>query len=240
MLREDTRPRAAPWPPFAPAAPAAPAPARAGGRGLAPPRRGAGYAVSKRAVDLLVAGLLLLCLLPLFAVVALLIRLDSPGPVFYRQERLGRQGRPFCLYKFRSMCQDAERDLPALLAQADTDGLLFKMRGDPRVTRTGRVLRRLSLDELPQLLNVLLGDMSLVGPRPPLPREVARDARRQQQRLVVPPGLTGLWQVSGRSDLPFEAGLALDLHYVEHCSFALDLRILLRTIPAVLASRGAY
>lgn len=198
------------------------------------------YPPLKRGIDVAAAAALLFLLTPLFILIALLIKLDSPGPVFYRQERVGRGNRPFSMLKFRSMAQDAEHRVAELLAQNEADGPLFKMRSDPRVTRVGRVLRRLSIDELPQLINVLIGEMSLVGPRPPLRREVDQYEPWQYGRLAATPGVTGLWQVSGRSDLSFQEGVALDLQYIRRCSLRLDAIILLRTIPAVLRCRGAY
>jgi exopolysaccharide biosynthesis polyprenyl glycosylphosphotransferase len=181
-----------------------------------------------------------LALAPFFVAIAIAIKLDSPGPVFYRQERVGKDGARFGMLKFRSMRQDADRLLEALRQKNEATGPLFKMRDDPRVTRVGRILRRLSLDELPQLFNVLRGEMSLVGPRPPIPSEVAEYEEWQFGRLRAVPGITGLWQVSGRSDVPFHDMVRLDLHYIRNWSLALDLAILLRTIPAVLTSRGAY
>ncbi|CAM3898054.1 sugar transferase [Nocardioides marinus] len=185
------------------------------------------------ATALLVASPLLVCL-------ALLVRLDTPGPAFFTQERVGRHGRVFRMIKLRSMVPDASHRLAMLLEDNEADGELFKIRADPRVTRLGRWLRRTSLDELPQLVNVVLGDMALVGPRPPLPHEVAGydgDARR---RLVVKPGLTGLWQVSGRSDLSWSDTVRLDLRYVDNWSLGLDAAILARTLRAVATGRGAY
>lgn len=194
----------------------------------------------KRLVDVLGAGTGLLVLAPVFAAIALAIRLDDGGPVFFRQARVGRGGAEFPILKFRTMCVDAEARMAALHAQNDGAGPLFKMREDPRVTRVGSFLRRASLDELPQLWNVLVGSMSLVGPRPALPREVALYEDFADRRLLVTPGITGLWQVSGRSDLDWAEGVRLDLHYVENWSFVHDLVILARTIPSVLRSRGAY
>jgi exopolysaccharide biosynthesis polyprenyl glycosylphosphotransferase len=194
----------------------------------------------KRALDLVLTTVGLVALAPTLILIAVLIKLDSPGPVFYRQVRVGRHGLRFSMLKFRSMRQDAERQLVLLLANNEASGPLFKIRADPRVTRVGRVLRRLSLDELPQLFNVLHGEMSLVGPRPPLPSEVDKYEEWQFGRLRAVPGLTGLWQVSGRSDVPFHDMVRLDLHYIRNWSLGLDLEILLRTIPAVLTSRGAY
>ena len=188
---------------------------------------------------LAVPGLLLLS--PLLLLVTLLVRLDSRGPALFRQVRVGVDGRHFTIYKFRTMHVDAEERLAGLAAENEaSDGLLFKMRDDPRITRVGKYLRRLSVDELPQLLNVVHGSMSLVGPRPPLPREVDAYDDDVRRRLLVKPGLTGLWQISGRSDLPWEEAVRLDLHYVENWSPMLDLVILYRTLGAVLASKGAY
>jgi exopolysaccharide biosynthesis polyprenyl glycosylphosphotransferase len=194
----------------------------------------------KRASDLALGSLVLLALAPLLAAIAVAIKLDSAGPVLYRQQRVGKDGRRFWMFKFRSMRQDAERLLDDLRASNEASGPLFKMRRDPRVTRVGRVLRRLSLDELPQLFNVLRGEMSLIGPRPPLPAEVAQYEDWQHGRLRVVPGMTGLWQVSGRSEVSFHDMVRLDLHYIRNWSLALDLEILCRTIPAVLTNRGAY
>jgi exopolysaccharide biosynthesis polyprenyl glycosylphosphotransferase len=196
--------------------------------------------VFKAALDRTLAALALLLLAPVLVTVALAVKADSPGPVLYRQERIGRGGRPFQMLKFRSMVVDADRLLVDLHDSNVSDGLLFKMRQDPRVTPVGRWLRRYSLDELPQLLNVLTGSMSLVGPRPPLPREVARYTPPVSRRLLVKPGLTGLWQISGRSDLPWEETVRLDLRYVENWSLALDALILWKTGRAVLAGSGAY
>jgi exopolysaccharide biosynthesis polyprenyl glycosylphosphotransferase len=195
---------------------------------------------AKRAVDLLLVSVGLLAATPVLLAIVLAIKLDSPGPVFYRQQRVGKHGRFFWMLKFRSMCVDADRRLEELRAHNEATGPLFKIRQDPRVTRVGRLLRRWSLDELPQLLNVLRGDMSLVGPRPPLPAEVEQYEDWQHGRLRAVPGLTGLWQVSGRSEVPFHDMVRLDLHYIRNWSLALDLEILLRTIPAVLTNRGAY
>ena len=179
-------------------------------------------------------------LLPAFAVIALLIKRDSPGPVLFKQNRIGKDGREFPFFKFRSMVADAESRRHLLDEQNERSGPVFKMKDDPRVTRVGRVLRRFSLDELPQILNVLRGEMSLVGPRPALPREVALYTSHERGRLVVTPGVTGLWQVSGRARLSFEESIALDLYYIEHQSIRLNLSILWRTLPAVLGGDGAY
>jgi exopolysaccharide biosynthesis polyprenyl glycosylphosphotransferase len=183
-------------------------------------------------------GLLLLS--PLLLVVAFLIKVTSAGPVMFKQVRVGRGGREFTVLKFRTMVQDAEARKNALLEHNENDGVLFKIREDPRITRVGRWLRRYSLDELPQLFNVLRGDMSLVGPRPPLPEEVAQYGGDVYRRLVVKPGLTGLWQVSGRSDLTWDESVRLDLRYVDNWSLALDLQIMWKTWSAVFRGSGAY
>jgi exopolysaccharide biosynthesis polyprenyl glycosylphosphotransferase len=194
----------------------------------------------KGGLDRIVAAVALLVFSPVLLGIAVAVRISSPGPVLYRQERIGLNGSSFTMLKFRSMVVDADRQVDLLRDANISDGLLFKMREDPRVTPVGRWLRRLSLDELPQLLNVLGGSMSLVGPRPPLPVEVARYDSSVSRRLLVKPGLTGLWQVSGRSDLPWEEAVRLDLRYVENWSLATDLLILWKTGRAVLSSSGAY
>jgi exopolysaccharide biosynthesis polyprenyl glycosylphosphotransferase len=194
----------------------------------------------KGAVDRCIAALAIVLLAPVLAAIAMAVRLTSDGPALYRQERVGANGRTFTMLKFRSMVVDADRRLADLQGENISDGLLFKLRNDPRVTPVGRWLRRLSLDELPQLFNVIGGSMSLVGPRPPLPAEVARYEGSVSRRLLVKPGLTGLWQISGRSDLPWEEAVRLDLRYVENWSLTLDALILCRTTSAVLFSRGAY
>jgi exopolysaccharide biosynthesis polyprenyl glycosylphosphotransferase len=185
-----------------------------------------------------VVGLLLL--MPLLGLIALAIKLSSRGPVFFRQQRVGQDGEEFGVYKYRTMVINADALLASLSEQNETDGLMFKMRNDPRVTWVGRILRRYSLDELPQLFNVAGGSMSLVGPRPPLPSEVAQYDGDVARRLLVKPGITGLWQVSGRSDLSWEDGIRLDLYYVENWSLATDVTILWKTVGAVLRRRGAY
>jgi len=198
--------------------------------------------VFKGLFDRGVAAVSLVLLSPLFLVLAIAVRLDSKGPAFFRQERVGRAGRTFTMLKFRSMTIDAEDRLDEIKQDNvhGEDGPMLKVVNDPRITRVGHFLRRTSLDELPQLVNVLLGQMSLVGPRPPLPREVAQYENHVQRRLLVKPGLTGLWQVSGRADLSWEDSVRLDLYYVDNWSFLLDIAILVRTVRAVLASRGAY
>jgi len=196
--------------------------------------------VVKELVDRGGAALLLLLLAPLVLIVSVLIVVESRGPVFYRQRRVGKDGRLFTIVKFRTMVSGADAQLPALADGNQGAGPLFKLREDPRITRVGAVLRRCSLDELPQLFNVLAGTMSLVGPRPPLPSECAEYAPHEQRRLLVKPGMTGLWQVSGRSDLPWEESVRLDLRYVEDWSLALDAVILWKTIRAVVSGQGAY
>jgi lipopolysaccharide/colanic/teichoic acid biosynthesis glycosyltransferase len=194
----------------------------------------------KRAMDLVLVVLLLFPASVLMAIVAVAIKLDSRGPVIYASERIGRGGKPFTMFKFRSMVVGAEDGKDDLMHLNEVEGPVFKVRDDPRVTRVGRHIRRLSLDELPQLVNVLIGDMSLVGPRPPLASEVADYQPWQMQRLTVIGGLTGLWQVSGRSDLGFDDLCRLDIEYIETWSLLLDVQILLKTIPAAVSARGAY
>ncbi len=194
----------------------------------------------KRAIDIVLVVVSLPLLLPLLLLIGLLVRLDSAGPALFRQTRVGRNGQHFTCYKFRTMVVDAEQRRAELEALNEADGPLFKIRRDPRVTRFGSLLRRLSLDELPQLWNVLRGEMSLVGPRPALPDEVARYSPSHRRRLDVVPGLTGLWQVLGRSDTSFDEMVRLDIYYAENWSVGMDLRILLQTIPAVLLAKGAY
>ena len=194
----------------------------------------------KRGLDVVVSVGVLTLLSPLLLVVALAIKLDSAGPVLFRQTRVGRDGQPFTLYKFRSMRRDAEQQLNQLWELNEASGPLFKIRDDPRITRAGRLLRRTSIDEFPQLINVLKGEMSLVGPRPPLPNEVEKYEDWHLRRLEVAPGLTGLWQVSGRSEIPFDEMVMLDIYYIENWSLGMDLSIMLRTVPAVLSGGGAF
>jgi exopolysaccharide biosynthesis polyprenyl glycosylphosphotransferase len=196
--------------------------------------------VLKRLFDVALAGTALLVLSPLLGVLAALVALDSSGPVLFRQRRVGRDGRTFDMVKFRSMVVDAELLLHDLSARDEGAGVLFKMRDDPRVTKVGRVLRRWSLDELPQLWNIVRGDMSIVGPRPPLPREVADYETHVHRRLYIKPGLTGMWQVNGRSDLSWEESVRLDLYYVENWSMAVDLVIIWRTFRVLVRHEGAY
>nr|WP_237405273.1 exopolysaccharide biosynthesis polyprenyl glycosylphosphotransferase [Streptomyces sp. SN-593] len=209
---------------------------------IAPPIRDGAPVVLKAALDRTGAALGLLLLAPLFAVLAAAIRIGSRGPVFHRQVRYGRACVPFTMWKFRTMVADAEARRAELERSGgnENDGLMFKMRRDPRITPVGRLLRRWSLDELPQLLNVLRGEMSLVGPRPPLPDEVARYDEVARRRLAVRPGITGLWQVSGRSELSWDETLAIDLRYVDNWSPAGDVDVMARTLRAVVDGRGAY
>ncbi|MFJ5979014.1 sugar transferase [Arthrobacter sp. KFRI-F3372] len=199
-----------------------------------------GQRVAKRLFDITMSGAIISVTAPLMLLLAAIIKLDSRGPVLFRQERVGIGGVPFKMLKFRSMVEDAESKLSQLAELNEGSGVMFKMRNDPRVTRLGRILRRYSLDELPQLFNVFAGSMSLVGPRPPLPREVQAYEYDVRRRLLVKPGLTGLWQVSGRSNLSWQDSVRLDLYYVENWSLAGDLVILLRTVRAVFGSSGAY
>jgi len=195
----------------------------------------------KRFMDIIVASIALLLLSPVFLLVALIIRLEDGGPSLFWQTRIGIWGREFRFPKFRSMVTDAEQRKLALLSENQHgSGITFKLKRDPRVTKVGSVIRKLSIDELPQLWCVLCGDMSLVGPRPPVPNEVARYAVSDRRRLDVKPGLTCIWQVSGRGELPFEQQVKLDAEYIDSHSIILDLALLLKTIPAILTGRGAY
>jgi exopolysaccharide biosynthesis polyprenyl glycosylphosphotransferase len=194
----------------------------------------------KRFVDIVVSATALLLLSPIFGVIALLIKLEDNGPVFFAQRRVGKWGREFRMYKFRSMCVDAEQKLQAVLQKNQhATGVTFKAKDDPRVTRIGRWLRKFSVDEFPQFYNVLSGDMSLVGPRPPVPREVAMYSPADRRRLEAKPGLTCFWQVSGRSEIDFPEQVQLDVQYIESQSLWIDIKILLKTVPAVLLGRGA-
>jgi exopolysaccharide biosynthesis polyprenyl glycosylphosphotransferase len=198
-----------------------------------------GQLLVKRVMDVLLSALLLIALAPLLLVVAVLIKADSPGPVLFTQERIGMNKRRFKLLKFRSMVVDAEAKRASLEALNEMDGPVFKIANDPRITRVGRFLRRTSIDELPQIINVLKGDMSLVGPRPPLASEVDQYAWANRKRISIMPGITCLWQVSGRNDVSFQEWMELDRRYIETWSLWLDLKILLKTIPVVLLGRGA-
>jgi len=198
--------------------------------------------VLKRSLDVLLVAPAMLLLLPLFALVALAIKLHDRGPVLFWQQRVGRHGRVFAFPKFRSMCVDAEAVRARLLAanQHGSEGVTFKMKRDPRITPIGRLIRRTSIDELPQLWCVLVGDMSLVGPRPPLVSEVARYTLADRERLAVTPGLTCIWQVNGRSEVPFPQQVQMDLSYIRQPSLWADIKLLLKTLPAVIRGRGAY
>ena len=204
------------------------------------PNLGSGQRLLKRFFDIASSLLLLVAISPILLLVAIVIRIDSPGPILFMQERVGAQGQHFRMYKFRSMVVDAEARLGSLQALSEGNGVMFKLKADPRITRVGSFLRRYSLDELPQLFNVIGGSMSLVGPRPPLPSEVELYQSHVRRRLMVRPGLTGLWQVSGRSLLSWDDTVRLDLYYVENWSVAGDIAILLKTFRAVLARQGAY
>lgn len=195
----------------------------------------------KRVFDLAVSLFLIFLFLPIFILTALAISLDSKGPIFFRQTRVGRKGRLFTLYKFRSMTVNADSLKAGIIAgKSFQDSVTFKMKDDPRITRVGSFIRRYSIDELPQLFNVVKGEMSLVGPRPPLPEEVERYSREDRGRLLVKPGMTCLWQISGRSELTFKQQVELDKQYINSRSILLDIKILLKTIPAVLTGKGAY
>lgn len=195
---------------------------------------------SKRALDIVASSILLISLSPLFLVTALAIKIENPGPAFYSQTRVGKWGKLFTMVKFRSMVMGADKMKDDLMDQDEAGGVIFKIKRDPRITRVGQIIRKLSIDELPQLWNVLKGDMSLVGPRPPVPREVAEYEYSDRRRLDVIPGITCIWQVSGRSEIDFEGQVNLDVQYIESQSFWTDTKILLKTIPAVLLGKGAY
>lgn len=195
----------------------------------------------KRFMDILGAGLALLLLSPLLLVVGLAILVEDGRPIFFSQERIGAHGKPFRIYKLRSMRIDAEEKRASLQGYNESsDGVIFKMRDDPRITRIGRFIRKASIDELPQLWNVMCGDMSLVGPRPALPSEVEQYSLEERQRIMIKPGITCFWQVSGRSTLSFSEQVQLDVEYIQSQSFWLDMRLLMKTIPAVILARGAY
>jgi exopolysaccharide biosynthesis polyprenyl glycosylphosphotransferase len=195
----------------------------------------------KRTFDIVVSFILLLLCAPLFLLIAIVIKVEDGGPVLFPQKRVGQFGCEFRMYKFRSMCLNAEQKLKDLLAQNQhKDGVTFKIKHDPRITRIGRWLRKFSFDELPQLYNVLIGDMSLVGPRPPVPSEVSKYSLAHRRRLAIKPGITCIWQISGRAEIDFSGQVQLDVNYIENLSFLTDLKILVRTVPAVLSGKGAY
>jgi lipopolysaccharide/colanic/teichoic acid biosynthesis glycosyltransferase len=200
----------------------------------------AGAERAKRVLDFSASFLALLILSPLFSLIALLIKLEDRGPVIFTQTRVGQFGREFKMFKFRSMCLDAEERLKEVLARnRHRQGVTFKLANDPRITRVGKWLRKFSLDELPQLYNVLVGDMSLVGPRPPVPREVALYSLADRRRLLIKPGITCIWQISGRSEIDFSGQVLLDVEYIETHTFWVDIKILAKTVPAVLSGKGA-
>ncbi|MCU5226644.1 sugar transferase [Bacillus tropicus] len=200
-----------------------------------------GYILAKRCLDFVGALCGLIFLFPVLFIVAVLIKYEDPnGPVFFKQIRVGKNGRDFYMYKFRSMVTDAEERLEDLLHQNEVSGAMFKMKDDPRVTKIGKFIRRTSIDELPQLINVLKGEMSLVGPRPPLPREVQEYTNYDRQRLMVKPGCTGIWQISGRSSLSFTEMVELDIEYIINRSLILDLKIIIKTVRVMLFDKNAY
>ena len=193
----------------------------------------------KRVLDIFISSVVLIIISPVMLAIALAIKSDSPGPVLFKQRRVGLKGKGFTLYKFRSMFKDAEAFRKELERFNEMTAPVFKIKDDPRVTRIGRFIRKFSIDELPQLFNVLKGDMSLVGIRPPLPEEVAEYGERHLRRLTIKPGITGIWQVSGRNEIDFEEWIKLDLHYIDSWSPALDFKLLIKTIPAVIFANGA-
>jgi len=198
------------------------------------------YKFTKRLLDISATMFGIILLSPVYIATAIAIKLDSKGPVFFAQNRLGQKGKHFKMYKFRSMVVDAEQLLKELESQNEVSGHMFKMRNDPRITKVGKLIRKTSLDELPQLFNVLKGDMSLVGPRPPLPKEVSEYDKWQDLRLSVRPGITGLWQVSGRNDIGFEEMVSLDLKYIRERSLIYDVKIILKTVPVLLGDSKAF
>lgn len=199
------------------------------------------YLVTKRLIDIIWAILGIVLLSWLFAIIAILIKLEDPrGPILFKQTRVGKNGKEFTMYKFRSMVHNAEELLDSLLPFNEVEGAMFKIKEDPRVTKIGKFIRKTSLDELPQLFNVLKGEMSLVGPRPPLPREVEEYTDYDKQRLLVIPGCTGLWQVSGRNDIGFHEMVELDLKYIKERSLLLDLKIIFKTIKVIIVPNSAY
>ena len=203
-------------------------------------KRKRGYLLLKRFFDVFLSVLGVIVLSPLLLIVTAVIKLDSPGKAIYIQERVGKDGKKFKMYKFRSMCVDAEKKQDELQALNEVDGPVFKIAKDPRVTRVGKFIRKCSIDELPQLFNIIKGEMSIVGPRPPLPKEVEQYTPYQKLRLRVAPGLTCYWQISGRSDMTFDKWIQLDLMYITNRNLWVDFCIVLKTIPAVLGHKGAY
>lgn len=200
-----------------------------------------GYRITKRLFGIVASTLALIIISPVLLIIALCIKIDDPhGPVFYMQERVGKDGKQFKIFKFRSMVSNADELLEELRAKNEINGAMFKMKNDPRITKVGRVIRKYSLDELPQLVNVIKGDMSIVGPRPPLPSEVAEYTDYDKQRLMVTPGATGLWQVGGRNDVDFATMVQLDLTYIQHRSVWLDLKIMMKTVLIMIKPNGAY
>ncbi|WP_173108320.1 sugar transferase [Bacillus sp. KH172YL63] len=199
------------------------------------------YKLSKRTIDIIGASLGIILLLMLFIIIGVLIKLDDPkGAILFKQKRVGKNQKEFNMYKFRSMVTDAEFKLADLIQKNEVSGAMFKMKEDPRVTKIGKFIRKTSIDELPQLINVLRGEMSLVGPRPPLPREVKEYSKHDMQRLLVTPGCTGLWQVSGRSNIGFKEMVRLDIKYIKNRSLSLDLKIIMKTIWVLLKTEGSY
>ncbi|MDQ0339452.1 exopolysaccharide biosynthesis polyprenyl glycosylphosphotransferase [Caldalkalibacillus uzonensis] len=199
------------------------------------------YLISKRILDVCGSLIGLILLVPLFVTVSTLIKVEDPkGSVFFKQKRVGKNGKEFYMYKFRSMVTNAEELLDSLMHRNETTGPMFKIKDDPRITKVGKFIRKTSIDELPQLWNVLKGDMSLVGPRPPLPREVKEYTDNDKQRLLVTPGCTGLWQISGRSEIGFKEMVELDLKYISNRSLYMDIKIIIKTIVIILTGKGAY
>jgi exopolysaccharide biosynthesis polyprenyl glycosylphosphotransferase len=195
----------------------------------------------KRFIDFLLSLLAIFLLSPVFLFTAFAIFIENPGPIIYSQKRVGKDGKPFLFYKFRSMVVGADKIKDKLLAENESqDGVIFKMKRDPRITHVGRFIRRFSIDELPQFINVLKGEMSMVGPRPPLPKEVNQYTLEDRKRLHIKPGITCIWQVEGRSDIPFNKQVELDKQYIRSQSLWEDIKILLKTIPAVITGKGAY
>lgn len=199
-----------------------------------------GYRILKRSFDIIASAIGLIVLSPVFLIVAIAIKCDDGGPVFYDQIRVGKNGKKFRMYKFRSMRVSAENEIEELKEHSEVDGAMFKMKNDPRVTRVGKFIRRTSIDEFPQLLNVFLGQMSIVGPRPPLPREVADYTQYDKQRLYVKPGCTGLWQVTVRNSVGFQEMVNIDLNYIQHRSIWLDLKIIIKTVKVIFVPNEAY